>query len=84
MIIANYGNNQFGFRPKYSTIHAYIKVHDHITRFLESRQVKAVLIISFDMRKAFDSLNHENFNVIIKNVLLFSPWRNANHNVTIA
>lgn len=58
-VISMYGPNQFGFRPKYSTIHAHIKAHDYITRLLDSKQVKAVIIISFDMRKAFDSLNHE-------------------------
>ena len=58
-IISNYGVNQFGFRPKYSTIHAHIKTHDSITRFLDSQSIKAVVVLSFDMKKAFDSLQHE-------------------------
>ena len=58
-LITMYGSNQFGFRPKYSTIHAHVKIHDSITRFTDSSLNKAVIILSFDMRKAFDSLQHD-------------------------
>jgi hypothetical protein len=58
-LIAMYGDSQFGFRPGYSTTHAHIKIHDFITQSLNRKEIKAVVMISFDMKKAFDSLNHK-------------------------
>ena len=54
-----FGREQFGFRPKSSTVLSHIKLHDFITAQLEAVSTKGVLLISFDMRRAFDSLNHE-------------------------
>jgi hypothetical protein len=59
LLIAMYGDSQFGFRPGYSTTHAHVRIHDFITKSLNSKEVKAVAMVSFDMKKAFDSLNHK-------------------------
>ena len=57
-MISMYGENQYGFRPHFSTAHAHIKLHDYLTRILDSYEFKAAVVISFDMKKAFDSLHH--------------------------
>ena len=53
-----YGPLQFGFRPGASAAHAHIALHDFVTRCLDSRGTNAVLLISFDMEKAFNKLNY--------------------------
>jgi len=58
-LIAHYGHNQFGFRPRSSTLHAHISIQEFITERLDDTDVKDVAIISFDMAKAFDKLNHK-------------------------
>ena len=57
-LIAMYGTNQYGFRPHSSTTCAHLNIHDTITRTLEDQYVKGVIVISFDLKKAFDSLKH--------------------------
>ena len=57
-LISTYGSNQFGFRPGSSTLLAHITVEDFITRHLDSSQSFGVLLLTFDMKKAFDSLSH--------------------------
>ena len=57
-LLSMYGSNQFGFRPGYSTVHAHVVFHDCVTRILDSQHYKAAVVISFDMKKAFDSLHH--------------------------
>ena len=48
---------QFGFKRKTSTVHANIKLINMVTKELnESKKVGVVLI---DVKKAFDSCNHE-------------------------
>ena len=54
-----FGKDQFGFRPKSSTTLSHIKLHDFITSQLEVTSHTGVLLISFDMRRAFESLNHD-------------------------
>lgn len=58
--IGVYGSNQFGFRPKYSTLQATVNVHDAVTRAMDDVTNNGVLMMSFDMAKAFDRLNHSN------------------------
>ena len=62
-LLSMYGDSQFGFRPGYSTTHAHVRIHDFITLSLNNKHTKAVVMISFDMKKAFDSLNHKNLIV---------------------
>ena len=57
-----YGHDQFGFRPRHSTLHANIRSHDFITLCLDDTNFLGVAMITFDMAKAFDKLNH--FNLI--------------------
>ena len=54
-----FGPVQYGFRPNSSTTFAHIRLHDFITSQLESTSVAGVILISFDMRKAFDCLDHK-------------------------
>ena len=58
-LIDMYGSNQFGFRPATSTLHAHIQTHDFITKSLDSPDIMAVAMITFDMSKAFDRLKHD-------------------------
>ncbi len=55
----NFDANQFGFRPSSSTCCALIKLHDHITKLLDSVAVSGVQVIALDYLKAFDSLIHK-------------------------
>lgn len=57
-LIGTYGNNQYGFRPGSSTLLAHISIEDFVTRHLDSTSTFGVLLIAFDMKKAFDSLSH--------------------------
>ena len=66
-LIAMYGPNQFGFRPQYSTIHAHLSLHDFVTRILDSPAYKVAVVISFDIKKAFDSLHHAHLMESLKN-----------------
>ncbi len=54
-----YGHNQFGFRAGSSTTCALIKLHDHVTKCLETKGVTGVYVISYDFAKAFDRLRHD-------------------------
>ncbi len=57
-LIENYGSNQFGFRPRSSTLFAHITIHDFVTRQLEYQNISGVALITLDIQKAFDSLSH--------------------------
>jgi len=50
--------DQHGFMPKSSTISCLIKIQNSTTNYLEIENIKAVSLISFDLRRAFDSLPH--------------------------
>ena len=54
-----YGPSQFGFRPHCSTELAHIRAHDFVTTNLDDSNCIAVLILSFDMHKAFDYIRHD-------------------------
>ena len=57
--LALYGPLQFGFRPQSSTELAHIRAHDFITKNLDFPSCVGVVILSFDMQKAFDCLRHD-------------------------
>ena len=63
LLLQQYGEDQFGFRPGSSTTCALIVLHDHVTRFMERSDVTGVQIVTYDLSKAFDRLKHD---VIIK------------------
>ena len=75
-LISMYGNNQFGFRPHYSTLHGHIALHDTITLSLDSTDTAGVAIISFDLAKAFDQLSHESLLKTLANSSLPSQFLN--------
>lgn len=54
-----YGPEQFGFRPHCSTEFAHIRAHEFMTANLDNPSCVAILIMSFDMHKAFDCLRHD-------------------------
>ena len=57
-LISLYGSQQFGFRPFSSTLHAHISLHDFITSCLDQKETVSVMLISTDLKSAFDSLCH--------------------------
>lgn len=52
------GNDQFAYRRKTSTVHAQIAAHDFVTSHLEAIDSRGAILLSFDLRRAFDSLSH--------------------------
>ena len=64
---------QFGFLPKTSTIHCLMTVYTFICR-LYSRGQCAILVFA-DIRKAFDSLDHEDFPEALERIELELGWR---------
>ena len=58
-LVELYGKHQFGFRPHCSALHAHLLLQDIVTSNLEHNENAGVLLLAFDMRKAFDSLKHE-------------------------
>ena len=63
--------NQYGFMPKSSTTTCLIYMHNTITEFLDMRCTKAVTVISFDLRKAFDTVSH---NLLLQKLSNFIPF----------
>ena len=66
-LVKMYGDNQFGFRPHSSTLHANISLHDCITLELEDSDTVAVMLISTDFKRAFDSLHHDKLLITLRN-----------------
>lgn len=52
------GDNQFAYKKNLSTLHAQIAVHEYVTSHLDDRDFRGVILISFDLKRAFDSLSH--------------------------
>ena len=50
-------NQQFGFRPKYSTNHALIDITEKIRYALDHGNLAAGVFVDF--QKAFDTVNHQ-------------------------
>jgi len=50
---------QFGFIPSGSTSAAIIALLNKVLSLLDSPKIKAVSVISFDFKKAFDKVNHQ-------------------------
>ena len=48
---------QSGFRPKHSTLSALIQLCDNIFKSMDDGKLNCVVFL--DVRKAFDSINHE-------------------------
>ena len=54
----SYGNNQHGFRPRASTSTALIEILDEVYRHYDDTSKFGAAVISFDMSKAFDCIDH--------------------------
>lgn len=50
-------HNNYGFRPKSSTLSAIISLHEHVTRILDDPQTCGSMIATYDYSKAFDRLH---------------------------
>ena len=72
-LVALYGKEQFGFRPRSSTLLSHIAITDFATRILEEN-IAGLLIISFDMSKAFDRLQHEHLMRTLDSANLPRPF----------
>ncbi|MEL7307855.1 MAG: reverse transcriptase family protein [Pseudomonadota bacterium] len=55
-LLSAYGSNQFGFRPKSSTLCALTRLHNRVTDLLDNASIFGVIIIAYDYSKAFDRL----------------------------
>ena len=55
----SFGENQFGNMKHSSITASLICIHDYITSFLESQDVRGVALIAYDFSKAFDRLGHD-------------------------
>ena len=53
-----FGIAQHGFRRRHSTTTALIDLTDHLTRYLDDRSLFGAVLLSFDLSRAFDTLEH--------------------------
>ena len=60
-----FGANQYAYKSKSSTTCALIALHELLTRLLDYEDTAAVILISWDFSKAFDSICH---NILIAKV----------------
>ena len=58
-LLENFGDSQYGYRPKSSTQCALISLHEHMTRFLDDKDTSGVIIVAYDYSKAFDRLRKD-------------------------
>ena len=65
-LIELYGPNQYGFRPNSSTCLANIKLHDYVTELLDRKGICGVIVLSFDLTRAFDKVRYD----VLLNTLL--------------
>ena len=69
-LLAAYRDNQFGFRPGTSTLHAHSKMHDFLTSIHDKSHIVGVSVTSLDLSKAFDRLSHSSLiQTFIRNKL---------------
>jgi hypothetical protein len=75
--VAHFGEFQYGYRPRSSTLCALAALHESMTAYLDDKNVEGIVIVSYDYSKAFDKLSHE---LIIKRLfecqfpLQFISW----------
>ena len=70
IILSNYEDHQFVFRPKSSTQCALVYLHDQVTKYLGDPTTLGVRIVTYDYSKAFDRLR---FDLLIHRMLGFPP-----------
>jgi hypothetical protein len=59
LFIENLDKKQFGFRPGSSTLCALLSLDDHVSQMLDDPLTIGVVVISYDLSKAFDKLPHD-------------------------
>ena len=62
----SYGSEQHGFRPGTSTTTALIQLHDDVTTVFDDLSHSALAILSFDMSRAFDCVDHRLIPTILR------------------
>jgi len=72
LIFPHIRNDQHGFMPKSSTTTCLLQLHNTITTLLDKPSLAAVTIISFDLRRAFDSIPHDLLIEKLSHILPFS------------
>ena len=78
-LISAYGENQFAFRPRSSTLYAHISIVELITSLLDMTQTKCMAIVSVDISKAFDTLQHDKLLQTLDEINLPSGFRKWCH-----
>jgi hypothetical protein len=73
-LISKYDQHQFGFRPGSSTTCALLAIQAHTVNFLDLREISNVIIIAFDLSKAFDRVCH---NLLLKKLTFLSHKTHA-------
>ena len=73
-LISHYDNQQFGFRPGSSTTCALLALQSHIVNFLDIKEVTNVIMITFDLSKAFDRVCH---SILLKKLNFLSNKTHA-------
>ncbi len=55
---SSFGSSQHGFRRRHSTTTAVIDLTDRITRLIDDRTIYGGALLSFDLSRAFDTIEH--------------------------
>lgn len=75
--LQHFGDNQFGYRPRSSTLCALISLHESVTKFLDNENSSGAMIVTYDYSKAFDRLRSDHIlNALHKCAFpaSFSSW----------
>ena len=54
----NFDINQYGFRPRSSTLCALLSLEECVSSYLDNNSTAGVAVISYDLSKAFDKIPH--------------------------
>jgi hypothetical protein len=73
-LLSLYGEHQFGFRPLSSTLHAHISLHNFITETLDLKSTDAMILVSTDLKRAFDSVAHSSLLKTLERGLFPLPF----------
>ena len=59
-LLSMYGSNQHGFRPNHSTLTSHLRMQEQITSLYDNKSTRGVIVLSFDLSRAFDRIPHAN------------------------
>ena len=57
--LQHFGPQQFGYKPKSSTLSALVSLHEHLTRFLDNPRTLGAMVVTYDYSKAFDRMRND-------------------------